>query len=152
MTNERISAPCRCGKVELQIVGAPILRGVCYCARCQEAGRRHKAVSGLDTVLAEDGGTSSDRTQPAGLGCSTSPSRSSVRKAADGEIGTIIRTLCTRSGWETRGSPIITSSLNRNGRDQRWIEVAQTPHELGAGPARQTPRSYPPFTQMRGPV
>ena len=56
MTNERTSATCRCGKVELQIVGAPILRGICYCASCQEAGRRYPAVPG-DSVLAEDGGT-----------------------------------------------------------------------------------------------
>ena len=55
--NERTSARCRCGKVELKIVGAPILRGICYCASCQEAGRRHQAVPGVDSVLAEDGGT-----------------------------------------------------------------------------------------------
>ena len=57
MTNERTSAPCRCGNVELEIVGAPILRGICYCASCQEAGRRYQAVPGIDAVLAEDGGT-----------------------------------------------------------------------------------------------
>jgi hypothetical protein len=57
MANERISAPCRCGKVELQIVGAPILQGICYCASCQEAGRRHRAVASADSALAEDGGT-----------------------------------------------------------------------------------------------
>jgi hypothetical protein len=57
MTNERISAPCRCGKVELEIDGAPILRGICYCASCQEAGRRHHATRGADSILAEDGGT-----------------------------------------------------------------------------------------------
>ena len=57
MTNERTSAHCRCGKVELQIVGAPILRGICYCASCQEAGRRYQAVPGVGSVLAEDGGT-----------------------------------------------------------------------------------------------
>src|ERR1700759_1842497 len=57
MTNEPISAPCRCGKVELQIVGAPILRGICYCASCQEAGRGHQAEPGADPALAEDGGT-----------------------------------------------------------------------------------------------
>ena len=57
MTHERISAPCRCGKVELRIVGAPILRGICYCASCQEAGRRHQAMPGADSVLAGDGGT-----------------------------------------------------------------------------------------------
>ena len=57
MTNERISAPCRCGKVELEIVGAPIMRGICYCASCQEAGRRYRAAPGADSGLAEDGGT-----------------------------------------------------------------------------------------------
>jgi hypothetical protein len=55
--HERTLASCRCGKVELQIVGAPILRGICYCASCQEAGRRHSAVDGVDPILAEDGGT-----------------------------------------------------------------------------------------------
>jgi hypothetical protein len=57
MTSEPTSALCRCGKVKLQIVGAPILRGICYCASCQEAGRRHQAESGADSVLGEDGGT-----------------------------------------------------------------------------------------------
>ena len=57
MANERISARCGCGKVKLQIAGAPILRGICYCASCREAGRRHQAVPGADSVLAEDGGT-----------------------------------------------------------------------------------------------
>ena len=55
--NERASARCRCGKVELKIVGAPILRGICYCASCQEAGRRYQAAPGVDSGLAEDGGT-----------------------------------------------------------------------------------------------
>ena len=57
MTNERALAPCRCGKVELEIVGAPILRGICYCASCQAAGRLYLAAPGVDSVLAEDGGT-----------------------------------------------------------------------------------------------
>jgi hypothetical protein len=57
MINEPTSAPCRCGKVKLRIVGAPIVRGICYCASCQEAGRRHQAESGADSVLGEDGGT-----------------------------------------------------------------------------------------------
>ena len=57
MRNAKISAPCRCGKLELEIAGSPIVHGICYCASCQEAGRRHQAVSGADLVLAEDGGT-----------------------------------------------------------------------------------------------
>ena len=57
MTNERILAPCRCGQVALEIVGPPILRAICYCASCQEAGRRYRAAPGAEPVLAEDGGT-----------------------------------------------------------------------------------------------
>jgi hypothetical protein len=57
MTNERTSASCRCGKVELRIAGTPILHGVCYCASCQEAGRRYQATPGAEPVVAADGGT-----------------------------------------------------------------------------------------------
>jgi hypothetical protein len=57
MTDERISARCRCGKVELEIVGAPILRGICYCASCQEAGRQYRGAPGAESGLAEDGGS-----------------------------------------------------------------------------------------------
>jgi hypothetical protein len=57
MVNERTSAPCRCGKVELEIIGAPILRGICHCASCQAAGRRYQAAPGIDPVMSEDGGT-----------------------------------------------------------------------------------------------
>jgi hypothetical protein len=57
MTNERTLAPCRCGKVELEIVGDPILRGICYCASCQEAGRLYRAAPGADSGLAGDGGS-----------------------------------------------------------------------------------------------
>ncbi|MBV8794321.1 MAG: hypothetical protein JO136_05230 [Hyphomicrobiales bacterium] len=55
--NERILAPCRCGQVELEIIGPPIVRGICYCASCQEAGRRYQATPGADSGLASDGGT-----------------------------------------------------------------------------------------------
>jgi hypothetical protein len=57
MTHTPTSASCRCGKVELQLTGAPIVRAICYCASCQEAGRRHQAAPGADPVLADDGGT-----------------------------------------------------------------------------------------------
>jgi hypothetical protein len=51
------SPTCRCGKVRLQIIGEPILRGICYCKSCQQAGRIHQAETDADPVLAEDGGT-----------------------------------------------------------------------------------------------
>jgi hypothetical protein len=57
MTSERILASCRCGKVELQIIGPQILRGICYCKSCREAGLQYQAIPGADSGLAEDGGT-----------------------------------------------------------------------------------------------
>jgi hypothetical protein len=57
MANDRTSAACRCGTVKLQIDGPPILRSICYCASCEEAGRRYQTAPGVDPVLAEDGGT-----------------------------------------------------------------------------------------------
>jgi hypothetical protein len=57
MANKFTSASCRCSKVEIQIAGAPILRGICYCTSCQKAGRLHQAEPGADHALAEDGGT-----------------------------------------------------------------------------------------------
>jgi hypothetical protein len=41
----------------MQVSGEPIFRGICYCASCQEAGRRHQAASNADTIMAADGGT-----------------------------------------------------------------------------------------------
>lgn len=57
MKTAHIPAACRCGKIELEITGAPILRGICYCTSCQEAGRRHRSMSGADSILGIDGGT-----------------------------------------------------------------------------------------------
>ena len=57
MTNGEGSASCRCGKVQLQLAGQPILRGICYCTDCQEAGRGFQATPGAAPVLADDGGT-----------------------------------------------------------------------------------------------
>lgn len=52
-----VVASCRCGAVMLETVGAPILRAVCYCASCQEAGRRIGQLAGAPPVLEADGGT-----------------------------------------------------------------------------------------------
>ena len=57
MANKRISAPCRCGKVELEITGPPIQHAICYCNSCQEAGLLHQADAGADACVAGDGGT-----------------------------------------------------------------------------------------------
>jgi hypothetical protein len=50
-------ASCRCGQVKLEALGAPILGAVCYCASCQEAGRRFELLPGAPAVRDPDGGT-----------------------------------------------------------------------------------------------
>ena len=42
------STACRCGRVRLEISGAPILHCICYCKNCQEGGRRLQALAGAD--------------------------------------------------------------------------------------------------------
>ena len=48
---------CRCGKVQLEAVGPPILASCCYCASCQEAGRQFQQLPSAPSVLDPDGGT-----------------------------------------------------------------------------------------------
>jgi hypothetical protein len=54
---KHLSATCRCGKVELEGVGRPILAAACYCASCREAGRRFEQLPSAPPVLNPDGGT-----------------------------------------------------------------------------------------------
>jgi hypothetical protein len=54
---KRLTASCRCGKVEFEVVGAPIVSTTCYCTSCQEAGRRFEALPAAPRVLDPDGGT-----------------------------------------------------------------------------------------------
>jgi hypothetical protein len=52
-----LSETCRCGKVKLELVGRPIMAASCYCASCQEAGRRLEQLPLAPPVLNADGGT-----------------------------------------------------------------------------------------------
>jgi hypothetical protein len=54
---QHLSGTCRCGKVKLEAVGRPILAASCYCASCQEAGRRFEQLPSAPFVLNPDGGT-----------------------------------------------------------------------------------------------
>ena len=51
------TATCRCGAVVLEASGAPIAHVACYCASCQEAGRRIEQLPAAPAVLDPDGGT-----------------------------------------------------------------------------------------------
>jgi hypothetical protein len=52
-----LTASCRCGAVVLRVAGAPIVHTACYCASCQEAGRRMERLPDAPPVLDADGGT-----------------------------------------------------------------------------------------------
>ena len=51
-------ATCQCGKVTVEAIGRPILTASCYCASCQEAGRRLERLASAPPLLDADGGTS----------------------------------------------------------------------------------------------
>ncbi len=57
MTPIRRNYSCACGSVQCEVVGAPILSGVCYCCDCQEGGGRIEALPGAAPVRDPDGGT-----------------------------------------------------------------------------------------------
>jgi hypothetical protein len=54
---DQLFSTCQCGKVKFETVGAPILTGTCFCASCQEAGRRLEQLASAPPVLDPDGGT-----------------------------------------------------------------------------------------------
>jgi hypothetical protein len=51
------SCSCVCGRVKCEAVGEPILSAVCYCADCQEGGRRIEALPHAAHLRDCDGGT-----------------------------------------------------------------------------------------------
>jgi hypothetical protein len=48
---------CACGRVRCEAVGEPIVSAVCYCADCQEGGRRIEALPHAPPLRDADGGT-----------------------------------------------------------------------------------------------
>jgi hypothetical protein len=52
-----LSVTCQCGKVMLEVTGAPILATACYCNSCQRAGREFEKLPSAPKVLDADGGT-----------------------------------------------------------------------------------------------
>ena len=56
-TTMRLTAGCRCGAVEIEAMGAPLVSSVCYCADCQRGSRRIEDLPGAGSVRDDDGGT-----------------------------------------------------------------------------------------------
>jgi hypothetical protein len=55
--DDKISAQCSCGAVELVLQGAPMMTVTCYCDTCQEGSRRIEELPGASSVRESDGGT-----------------------------------------------------------------------------------------------
>src|SRR5260221_11153850 len=51
-----LTASCRCGAVVLEATGAPIVHTACYCASCQQAGRRLEQLPAAPPTLDAYGG------------------------------------------------------------------------------------------------
>ncbi len=56
-TNMRLTASCRCGGVEIEASGAPIVSSVCYCTDCQRGSRQIEGLPDAGSVRDDDGGT-----------------------------------------------------------------------------------------------
>jgi hypothetical protein len=52
-----VTAACQCGAVAFEALGRPIVSTACYCASCQDAGRRIEPLAGAPPVLDADGAT-----------------------------------------------------------------------------------------------
>jgi hypothetical protein len=52
-----MTARCRCGGVEIEAIGAPIVSAVCYCADCQSGSRQIEELPNAGFVRDADGGT-----------------------------------------------------------------------------------------------
>lgn len=55
--NGPATARCRCGSVEIEAVGDPILSDICYCESCQAGSRQIEALPNGRAVCDSDGGT-----------------------------------------------------------------------------------------------
>jgi hypothetical protein len=56
-SSKSITASCSCGKVQFNLMGAPIMRVACYCTSCRTAGLSFAEAFGSPSVVADDGGT-----------------------------------------------------------------------------------------------
>lgn len=50
-------ARCACGRVELELIGAPITSSICHCDDCQEGSRQLEALPGAPPILDAGFGT-----------------------------------------------------------------------------------------------
>lgn len=50
-------ASCSCGSVQIDVIGTPITRVVCYCDDCQEGSRQVASLPQAPNPLGSDGGT-----------------------------------------------------------------------------------------------
>ena len=92
-----MKASCACGKVELDVVGAPITSVVCYCDDCQEGSRRIEAMSNAPAVRDGDGGTAYVTYRKDRVRCSTGDSLLKKCKIRDSSATNRVVATCCNS-------------------------------------------------------
>lgn len=55
-TKSLFLASCTCGRVTLEVIGAPILSAICFCQSCRAANRDFEQAPGAPSVFNGDGG------------------------------------------------------------------------------------------------
>lgn len=122
---EHLSGTCRCGKVKLEAVGRPILTGCCYCASCQEAGRRFEHLPSAPPVLTPDGGTDYVLVRKDRVQCVTGQEHfEEHRLKPDSSTRRVIATCCNSAMFlDVTGGHWLTMYRNRFPADTPPVEM-----------------------------
>src|ERR1700722_4498136 len=89
-------ATCACGRLELRLIGNPIVTSVCYCDDCQAGARQLAALPGAP-LAGDDGGTAfvlfpKDRVQ-----CTSGDSELKAYKLQDKSVTNRVVATCCNS-------------------------------------------------------
>ncbi len=159
MPGNHATVRCRCGNVELEAVGDPIVSAVCYCESCQEGSRQIEALPNGRPVCDSDGGTPAvlyrkDRVEyskGSGL-CGATSSLTSRRRA--GSSPRVAIRACTSISRRDTGCRYTTQSCGETYRPWRCVykrspgpqaSTSQTTYQtIRAGPSSSWRSSLPP--------
>lgn len=90
-----MTARCRCGSVEIEATGAPIVSSVCYCADCQHGSRQIEALPNAGSVCDADGGTAYILFRKDRINCSKGASLLKSYKIKTGSVtNRVVATCC----------------------------------------------------------
>src|SRR6266853_3138444 len=97
-TNMRLTASCRCGGVEIEASGAPIVSSVCYCTDCQRGSRQIEGLPDAGSVRDDDGGTAYILFRKDRIRCAKGADLLKGYKLKDSSITNRVVATCCNSG------------------------------------------------------